>query len=320
MNHPHDLFFKEAFSRKSVACSFICNYFNDKIKAAIDFDTLSSVKDSHITTDLIEFFSDTVYSALSTDHKNCIYILFEHKSYDDHGTGSQLIENIAMLLQYHRRQCGRSAKIPKIFTVVINQTASAWDFANSYALHFKPFVSQPIFPELDFTVLDLSGIPDQKITGIPYLRILFLTLKHIHHPQLPKKLGEIAVIFRELGNEPELNGYFKAFLLYIKATAPAEFVSDIMQKIKGVAMELDEENKRMLDEALREFFKEELIEARREIEQQTRREFEQQLRREIKKEKNGIALNMISQGMDDQTIIKATGLSSEEIQILRKSQ
>lgn len=29
------------------------------------------------------------------------YILFEHKSYADHGTGSQLLENIAMILQYH---------------------------------------------------------------------------------------------------------------------------------------------------------------------------------------------------------------------------
>ncbi|MFP4681643.1 MAG: hypothetical protein ACLFQB_14315, partial [Chitinispirillaceae bacterium] len=33
----------------------IQNYLNERDKAAIDLDTLESVKDSHITTDLIEY-------------------------------------------------------------------------------------------------------------------------------------------------------------------------------------------------------------------------------------------------------------------------
>ncbi len=66
------------------------------------------------------------------------------------------------------------------------------------------------FSRKSAAVFNLSKMPDERITGIPYLRILLLTLKHIHHPQLPKKLGEIAVIFRELNGESEAKGYLSS--------------------------------------------------------------------------------------------------------------
>ena len=67
MNHPHDLFFKEAFSRKGVVRSFIEYYLADDDRKIINPETLEAVKDSHITTDLLEFFSDGLYSALTPD-------------------------------------------------------------------------------------------------------------------------------------------------------------------------------------------------------------------------------------------------------------
>lgn len=349
MNRPHDLLFKEAISRKTVAASFIQNYLNERDKAAIDLETLESVKDSHITTDLIEFFSDAVYSALNHNRTKRTYILFEHKSYIDHGTGSQLLENIAMILQYHRRQYGRSAKTPRILTVVINQTDSDWIMGEDYSLSMNPLSSQPVFPDLSFAVFNLSRIPDQCITGVPYLRILFLTLKHIHHPQLPKKLGEIAVLFRELGDAPEAKGYLKAFLLYIMAAAPKSMVPEIMETIRGVVMNMfDEETNKVLEEVLRELFKEELDSAQRDNErkiqeyEQKLQEYElriqeyeqrfrkyeqkiQQLEQKIRQlEQNAInyeqsiTRNMISQGMDNQTIRNITGLEYGAIEEIRR--
>ncbi len=378
MNHPHDLLFKEAFSRKPVVRSFIRNYVSDKDKAEIDLDTLESVKDSHITTDLLEFFSDVVYSALNHDRTKRTYILFEHKSYADHGTGSQLVENIAMILQYHRRQYGRNAKNPKVLSIVINQTHSGWAMGEDFMLSTRPFSLQPNFPDLTFVVLDLSRMPDQCITGVPYLRILFLALKHIHHPQLPKKLGEIAVIFREFDGAPEAKGYLKAFLLYIMTAAPRKLVPEIINTIRGVVMEYDEETKQILDEVLREFFKEELDNAQsenerkiqlyeqkfreyelkiQEYEQRSReyelkiqeyelrsreyelkiqqceqrsREYEQKIQQLEKKvyqlelkavqyEQN-ITRNMISLGMDNETIRKVTGLECDIIDGLRNKE
>ncbi len=67
MATPHDKFFKEMFSKKEVAESFIKNYFPQDLLELFNTDDLEITKDSFVDEDLKEFFSDVVYRVKIND-------------------------------------------------------------------------------------------------------------------------------------------------------------------------------------------------------------------------------------------------------------
>ena len=169
--HPHDKLFKDTFSRKSVVQSFVNEYLRIGDRSIIDLNTLEAVKDSHVKSELQGYFSDAVYTAMSPDRSNHVYLLFEHKSHTDHNVGSLLLENVTMLLQYHQRQHGSAAKQPVIIPVVICQGASGWNIQDQAIYSFGPFETYiAFFPDLRFTVIDLSRLSDSRISGHPSTR------------------------------------------------------------------------------------------------------------------------------------------------------
>ena len=87
LSNPHDKFFKESFSRKEVARSFIREYLPRGICTQLDLKTLTIRKDSYIDKEMFEHFSDILYSVKLSGKQAFIYLLFEHKSTIDHWTG-----------------------------------------------------------------------------------------------------------------------------------------------------------------------------------------------------------------------------------------
>lgn len=165
--HPHDKFFKDAFSRISVVRSFIDEYLAQEESALIDQDTLEAIKDSHINLELQEFFSDAVYAALTPDGSNQVYLLFEHKSYEDLQVGAQVLENIAMVFQYHRRQHGRKGTSPIIFPILIYQGSSGRNPTHKPITYFRPFETGTNFLtnlNLRFVFFELQFLKDDDIS------------------------------------------------------------------------------------------------------------------------------------------------------------
>ena len=156
--HPHDKFFKDAFSRVQTVQSFIGHYLLPKEAALIDLSTLEAVKDSHINPELLELFSDAVYAASTPDKTERVYLLFEHKSYPDPMVGVQLEKNIGMVLQYHQRQHAGEG-IPVIFTTVICHGKKSLIPCEGPVCRFVPYQKcQSFFPDLRYTFIDLQAI------------------------------------------------------------------------------------------------------------------------------------------------------------------
>jgi len=65
MNNPHDKFFKDLFSRKSEAISFIKGVFPKKLIEQIDLSSLQPDETSYVDKQLYGSYSDFVY--------NCTY-------------------------------------------------------------------------------------------------------------------------------------------------------------------------------------------------------------------------------------------------------
>ena len=234
LTHPRNKFFKDAFSRVQTVQSFIGHYLFPEESALIDLSTLEAVKDSHINTDLQELSSDAVYTASTPDRKGRVYLLFEHESYPDPMVGVRLLINSSMVLQYHERQHG-SESVPVTFTVLICHGKKSSIPCDGPVCRFVPNQEcQPLLPDLRFTFIDLRVMDDNRIKGDPYLRILFLTLKYIHSPELLEKIGDILVIFKELDENIGTSEFFKSLTTYLAGTAPENLLKELKDRMKGV--------------------------------------------------------------------------------------
>ena len=104
ITNSHDKLFKEIWSDKSNAKSFLENYLPKKILEITDLDSLELCKGSFIEKNLQEFYSDMLYKVNFQKEPAYIYFLFEHKSYPDNLIHIQLLEYIIKIWKLEIKQ------------------------------------------------------------------------------------------------------------------------------------------------------------------------------------------------------------------------
>ena len=85
LQNPHDKFFKESLGNVETAKDFIANYLPKQVLQVLDVNTLMPQKDSFINPELEENFSDLLFKIDILNKEGYLYLLFEHKSYQDKG-------------------------------------------------------------------------------------------------------------------------------------------------------------------------------------------------------------------------------------------
>jgi len=79
----HDKMFKETFGDRAIAADFLKIYWPETLDVDVDFNTLELQKDSFVTQQFREIFSDLLFKANLNGSDGYICFLFEHKSYPD---------------------------------------------------------------------------------------------------------------------------------------------------------------------------------------------------------------------------------------------
>ena len=131
LSNPHDKFFKESFTRKEIAKSFIQEYLPDKLHNQLNFNSLEILKDTFIDKELSEHFSDILYKIKISGKQSYIYCLFEHKSYIDAWVGFQLLRNMVKIWEGYLKQNKKAKKLPVIIPIVIYHGKEKWNLKNS---------------------------------------------------------------------------------------------------------------------------------------------------------------------------------------------
>lgn len=85
---PHDIYFRESFSRRDIAEDFLRHHLPAPLLAEIDLATLEVSKDTYVSTELRTAYSDLVYRVRCRHGELVIYLLFEHK-YPRYPTGGR---------------------------------------------------------------------------------------------------------------------------------------------------------------------------------------------------------------------------------------
>ncbi len=290
--NPHDKFFKESFSRKEIAKSFIQEYLPDNLCNQFNFKTLEILKDSFIDKELSEHFSDILYKINISGKKSYIYCLFEHKSYIDSWVGFQLLRNMVKIWEGYLNQNKKAKKLPVIIPIVIYHGKEKWNLKNSIIPLFDEIDdTKQYIPDFKSEIYDISHIPDDKIKGEILLRVNFLLLKYIFRPDLFEKLHEIFELLITLSNKRKTTEYLEVLFRYLVASVDSKKSEDLKKEIEKTIKS---------GENLMPTIAEKWVQDG------------------VEKEKINTTEKLISIGMDNGEIRKITGLSIKKISEIRQ--
>lgn len=119
IGNPHDKLFRETLSDVANARDYLSNYLPGRVLDLVDLDSLEISKDSFIEKELKDYFSDILYKVNFRKTQGYIYLLFEHKSYEEQRVHVQLLGYMHKIWQLHGKQSKKMplpVVVPLVFT------------------------------------------------------------------------------------------------------------------------------------------------------------------------------------------------------------
>ncbi|MEI3612622.1 Rpn family recombination-promoting nuclease/putative transposase [Pseudogracilibacillus sp. SO30301A] len=216
INNPHDKYFKETLGNIEIAEDFIKNYLPDEILGIIELSTLKPKKDSFISKDLEETFSDLLFSVTINGYNGYIYFLFEHKSYLSTNVSFQLLKYMIEIWE-NKIKKENSYELPIVIPLVIYHGQKSWDIAKTLGdvivgyNDLTPNI-QKYVPNYEYLIYDLNSFGMKDIKGKVELRIFLDIIKHIQSPDEEQFIASFKrgiEAFLKLKEKPTVMGYFK---------------------------------------------------------------------------------------------------------------
>jgi predicted transposase/invertase (TIGR01784 family) len=164
-----------------------------------------------------------------------IYLLIEHKSWEELFTGFQLLKYMVRIWELYLRQNNNAKTLPVIIPVVIYHGPKKWRIDTHFISLFDvPDYVKDYIPDFNYNLHDISHYHDEEIKGVVLLRILFKTLKYISTPALRHKLREILQLFRELEDKRKGTEYLEVLLRYIASSARSLSEEELKESVSQI--------------------------------------------------------------------------------------
>lgn len=220
VRNPHDLYFKETMSKLPNAKSFLESYLPKAIAEQLDIESLKIEKGSFISKDLEEYYSDMIYHvSLKKGGTGYVYVLMEHKSYQDSWVAMQLLEYMLQCWKKTREEYVEKRKkereeqseqeedeeeieqeekekevfhLPIVIPIVLYHGRTEWRWGNNMKHLFDCDAEmQKFIPDFSYILYDLTKTQDKDIWGIVTLQLMLKLFKHIRTPEFQEKLIRI---------------------------------------------------------------------------------------------------------------------------------
>jgi predicted transposase/invertase (TIGR01784 family) len=214
--NPHDKFFKETFSRVEIAREFFQHHLPTAVVQTLALDTLTLQPSTFVDPELQEQFADLLYRVqLSQDPNDIayIYLLLEHKSYNDPLTPFQVLRYMVRIWE---RDLKEKARLHPIVPIVVYHGQEQWQAATEFGELFTGDEAlRRYWPHFSYELRDLSHLSDAEIVGSLQLQIALLLLKYVLDPRLEEHIRDIFMMFRELADAESAIEYLATVLYYI---------------------------------------------------------------------------------------------------------
>jgi len=237
---PHDQYFKSSLCRPEVAADLVAHYLPSELSALLDLGGLVLEDGSFVDEDLRAQQSDLLFRAPVVGGGDAlVYVLFEHKSTVDRRIPFQLLRYQVRIWERDLQRVGRrTAALRPILPIVVYHGRRRWTAPLSLSgLISGPPALQAFGPDLRYVLLDLQAWKKDQIVGGLLLRVTLLVLQAIFRPQLPKNLGAIAALLRQLGDQVLREQELRRLLTYAARAGQGLSESAIAGTAKAAAPE-----------------------------------------------------------------------------------
>jgi len=325
-HNPHDQFFKQAFSRPEVAADYLENYLPQEIAKTFDFKTLALVETNFIDQEFRSTSADLLFQIHTHGKKSnkpaFVYILFEHKSYNDSMVAFQLLRYMVRIWERHIKENPKAKTLPMIFPILFYHGESGWtapvSFHNLFDQENIEFF-RLYMPGYNYFLADLSRLPENQIRGDLLTRAVILLMKSIHNKDLHEKLPEIFDLIYQINDPKEKIVDLLHLVLYYTLSGTKE--AD-RTKITGVLSKIDKTTEGIMTTIAESWVQEGIIKGREEgiatgIIKGRQEGIATGMEKGQQMNKLETAKKMIQEGLPIDLIQRVTGLSEKEIEDLK---
>ena len=293
----HDHFFRMAMSDKRVAREFFETHLPEDLRKIVDLNCLELQSGTYIDDMRQESIADMLYKTVIEGHEAYLYLAVDHQSRPDELMPFRILKYVCNIIDQHINNTG-SKRIPLILPLVVYHGKQPWLYStdiNDLVDAPKKLVETHFLKP--FMLVDLNLIDDAVLKQNTWLGVMELTLKHIFARDMLPYIRDIIELLKRLEKANGKN-FAEIVLTYILDRGE---MSDKEAFLGLVKTELPPEigDKIM---TIAEQFKAEGVQAGKQA---------------------GIAesihaAKLIQQGYDIESIAKTTGLSIDNIKLLKE--
>lgn len=303
VQHAHDKFFKEAFSRLDVLTDFIRAFLPPEIAEQINLNKLTRRQDSFVDEELGEHFVDMLYESEFGSQPITIALLLEHKSYVEEYPHFQLNR---YLLNYWSSELKAKKTLKPVIPIVIYHGKRRWKLRPMNA--YFPNLDNALFrfiPAFDYIFINLSSDDEAQMRLLQsnYARLTAALLRDIHQKHLLKRtLEQLAGVINELVAEEQGARFVQTAYLYV------HWASDLpLGEIFAIFRTISIQAERVAMSAAETLIQQGMQQGMQQgIQQGMQQGFQEATLRHIR--------GLMALGMDTQSISKAFDLSPETVE------
>ncbi|CRH37389.1 Uncharacterized protein pSLT051 [Pantoea ananatis] len=304
---PHDATFRQFLTQPEIARDFMELHLPAELRAVCDLSTLKLESGSFVEDDLRQYFSDVLYSLKTAQGDDgYVHVLIEHQSSPDKHMAFRLLRYAVAAMQRHL-EAGHK-KLPLVIPVLFyTGKRRPYPYSTRWLDEFTdPALANRLYSTA-FPLVDVTIIPDEEIAEHRSMAALTLLQKHIHQRDLAELVDKLVPVL--------LAGYLSSsqvvslihYIVQAGETADAEaLVRELAHRVPqhgDVLMTIAQQ----LEQKGMEKGMEKGIQLGRE-EGRSEGEREATLK---------IARTMLQSGLDRETVMKMTGLSEDELALIR---
>ncbi|MDI6537317.1 Rpn family recombination-promoting nuclease/putative transposase [Pantoea ananatis] len=304
---PHDATFRQFLTQPEIARDFMELHLPAELRTVCDLSTLKLESGSFVEDDLRQYFSDVLYSLKTAQGDDgYVHVLIEHQSSPDKHMAFRLLRYAVAAMQRHL-EAGHK-KLPLVIPVLFyTGKRRPYPYSTRWLDEFTdPALANRLYSTA-FPLVDVTIIPDEEIAEHRSMAALTLLQKHIHQRDLAELVDKLVPVL--------LAGYLSSsqvvslihYIVQAGETADAEaLVRELAHRVPQhgdalmtIAQQLEQKG---MEKGM-----EKGIQLGRE-EGRSEGEREATLK---------IARTMLQSGLDRETVMKMTGLSEDELALIR---
>lgn len=307
---PHDSVFKAFLTDPDTARDFLMIHLPPALLAVCDLDTLQLASGSFIEESLRPYFSDVLYSLKTQHGDGYVYTLIEHQSSPDKNMAFRMMRYAIAAMQQHL-DAGHT-QLPLVIPILFYQgQTSPYPYSLNWLDSFAdPKLAQSLYSG-DFPLVDITVIPDDEIMQHKRMALLELLQKHIRQRDLVELINQVAALLLEgYTNEKQV----RTLMNYMFQVGETEHPEALLTQLASQVPQHGDTMMTIAEQLKQTGRMEGRLEGRQEGMQLGEAKGRQEGRQEAVRE---MARNMLAKGIDIETISSITGMTADELAIIR---